>query len=853
MDTLIITGIVQHILFTSPDNDFTILKLVPDEDYNIQNEDGTTSVVGDMPDTPRVGDAIECQGYWTENPRYGMQFRITGYRRVEKSAEHVPTPLTSNGQQGIAGDKLSGTILRITFYNEDNSWGVIKIEPFEDADYPPEATSYDGAIAVVGVMPQLVEGESAEFTGKWVNNEQYGKQFKCEGVVPISPRNKQGIIRYIADTVFGIGDVTATKIFNHFGESTLDVLDNDPEQVYDVPGLKRQLANNLIDAWRVNRSMRQIMIHLQSYGITTKTAKRIFDEYGNETLTIVQHDPYQLADDVHGIGFKKADQIAQGMGIEADAPARLRAGLVYTLSQMANDGHTFAPRSVLMEEAREILGVATDDEKLDLQLREQILAQKIYLDTLIFRDEHTVEAVYIPLFHRAEIACAEKLHVIASTSSPLIRRVEQISDWAAHLQALADDNAVDLSPQQQGAVTGALFSKVSVLTGGPGTGKTTTLRMVIDALDEEGYDYKLASPTGRAAKRLSEATERDATTIHRLLGFNPQFGGFDYDEDNPLEADVIIIDEASMIDLVLFHHLLKAIKPGTHLMLVGDIDQLPSVGAGNVLNDVIDSGIAHVTRLNQIFRQDHHSHIITNAHRINQGQMPYTDNDSADFFFFNMGDPDEASEMIVDLVSDRLRKKLGDYDPIQDVQVIAPMYRGAIGVTRLNELLQARLNPANGRTAEKKFGYKVFRVGDKVMQTKNNYEKDVFNGDIGIIRAIDDDENSIEVVVDGRFISYDYTDADEQLIHAYCISTHRSQGSEYPAVVMPIMTQHYMMLQRNLIYTAITRARNMVVLVGTRQAIAMAVDNNKVSERYSGLLPRLQLGAPRQQSQQTLL
>ncbi|GAB5491840.1 MAG: ATP-dependent RecD-like DNA helicase [Phototrophicaceae bacterium] len=848
METKLISGIIQYILFSSPDSDYTILKIVPDDDNNISNDDGTTTIVGDMPDSPKVGDAVEFTGGWIENPRYGMQFRITGYRRVEKSSQHVPRVGTTQ----IKGEKLSGTILRITFYNEDNGWGVIKIEPFDDAEFPIEAIAYDGAIAVVGVMPELVEGEAAEFTGKWVNNEQYGKQFKCDGVVPISPKNKQGIIRYISDTVFGIGDVTATKIYNHFGDETLDILDNDPQRIYDVPGLKTKLADNLLTEWGASRTVRQIMIHLQSYGITTKLAKKIYDEYGTETLTIVKSDPYQLADDLHGIGFKKADQIAQGMGIAVDDPARLRAGLVYTLSQMANNGHTYAPQEDLIAEARENLGVDTDDKDLLEQIREQLLAGKLKAEILYPETEEQVGAIYLPMFFAAESSAADKIHVMTTSPSRIITHVKTIEDWDNYLTELAKDNDVDLSEQQQGAVTGAMFSKVSVLTGGPGTGKTTTLKMVINALDLEGFEYMLASPTGRAAKRLGEATEREASTIHRLLGFNPQFGGFDHDESNPLETDIVIIDEASMIDLILFFQLLKAIKPGSHLMLVGDIDQLPSVGAGNVLNDVIDSGVAHVTRLSQIFRQEDDSHIISNAHRINQGQMPYTDNESSDFYFFNMSDPEEAAEMVVDLVAERLKRKIGDYDAIQDIQVIAPMYRSPVGVTRLNELLQEALNPA-GRRAEKKLGYKIFRVGDKVMQTKNNYDKEVFNGDIGIIQGIDDDENSIRVAIDGQFIDYDYTDADEQLIHAYCISTHRSQGSEYPIVVMPIMTQHYMMLQRNLIYTAITRAKKMVVLVGTRKAIKIAVDNNNVAERYSGLLPRLQSGTRSQQGQMKLL
>lgn len=847
METEIITGIVQHILFSNADNGFTILKIVPDEEYRAQNEDGTLTIVGEMPDTPTVGDAVMFDGYWGEHPQYGPQFKALGLKKVErKPAQH--TPLVNPAPQSIAGDKLKGTVERITFYSEDSGWGVIKIEPWEDEDFPEEAISFDGLIAVVGVMPELVEGEAAEFTGKWVVNNQYGKQFKAEVVVPISPQNKQGIIRYIADSVFGIGDVTATRIYNHFGDDTLEILDNDPERIHEVSGLKTNLAENLIAAWKSSRTVRQIMIHLQSYGITTKMAKRIYDTYGSDTLTIVQHNPYQLADDVDLIGFKKADQIARGIGIAADDPARLRAGLVYALSQLSNDGHTYAPREVLIEYAQDLLGVEEQAEELLTQIREQLLAGNLKADILFEDSDEQLGVIYLPMFYHSEVGSADKLRVMANSPSKIVSRMKD-TNWDEYLADLAKDNNVALSELQQSAVKAALTSKISVLTGGPGTGKTTTLQMVINALDNEEFDYKLASPTGRAAKRLAEATGRQASTIHRLLGWNPHEYGFEHDEENPLDAEVVVIDEASMIDLVLFYNLLKALKPSTHLMLVGDIDQLPSVGAGNVLNDVINSEIGAVTRLSQIFRQADASHIVLNAHRINNGDMPFTDNESDDFFFFNMADPEDAADMVVDLVVERLKRKAGDYDPINDVQVIAPMYRGPIGVNALNKALQEALNPERYSVAEKKFGGKVFRKGDKVMQTKNNYDKDVFNGDIGTIHGIDDDENSIHIFMDGQLVDYDYTEAEEQLIHAYCISTHRSQGSEYPIVVMPIMTQHYMMLQRNLLYTAITRARQMVVLVGTRKAMRIAVDNNKVAERYSGLLPRLMMG----RSQKTLL
>lgn len=836
MQLEIISGTVEHVTFYNADNGYSVLKIVPDNELYIQNNNGTLTVVGNFPGGLQKGESAEFEGYWVENPQYGTQFKVMGFERIRR-VNNPPAAATSPASTGSGGTAtLRGTIERITFYNAENGWGVVKVVPDDDS-YPEEAMSYDGLIAVVGVMPELVEGESAEFTGRWVNNEQYGKQFKAEQVVPIAPKNRDGIVHYIADTVFGIGQVTANRIYDHFGDQTLEILDTNPERIHDVPGLKPNLAKNLIDVWSSGRQLRQIMVHLQSYGITSRLAKRIYDEYGNETLQIVQTDPYQLADDVHGIGFKKADKIAQGMGIAPESPARLRAGLVYTLRQMANDGHTYAPRELLIETGRELLGVQVDDDVLDLQIREQVLAGKIRRDTLTYKGGET-DAIYLPLYHGSERGTAALLKVMANAPSKILYQMKE-TDWSVYLAELAQENNVKLTEEQQGAVKAALTSKISVLTGGPGTGKTTTLRMVINALDQEGYDYQLASPTGRAAKRLAEATGREARTIHRLLGWNPQEGGFEHDEDSPLDADVVIIDESSMIDLLLFYNLLKALKVSTHLMLVGDVDQLPSVGAGNVLNDVIASGIASVTRLSQIFRQEDASHIITNAHRINHGQMPVTDNASKDFFFFAQEEPVQAAELVVDIVVNRLEKKLGAYDRVNDVQVIAPMYRGPIGVNALNEALQEALNPASYRVAEKRLGGRTFRHGDKVMQTKNNYEKDVFNGDIGIIYGIHDDENSLEVTIDGRNIVYDFVDAEEQLIHAYCISTHRSQGSEYPVVVMPVMTQHYMMLQRNLLYTAITRAKQMVVLVGTRKAVAIAVENNKVAERYSGLMVRL--------------
>ena len=453
---------------------------------------------------------------------------------------------------------------------------------------------------------------------------------------------------------------------------------------------------------------------------------------------------------------------------------------------------------------------------------------------LPLEDGTEVEAIYLPMYHSAEKAAAERLRDLAWMGSPIKDELRTV-DWREFLEDLATENNVTLSDQQQDAVQSALANKVSILTGGPGTGKTTTLQMVIHALEALDFEFALASPTGRAAKRLSEATERPASTIHRLLGYIPG-EGFDHDEDSPLDVDMLIVDESSMLDLLLFNDLLKALRPEAHLMLVGDVDQLPSVGAGNVLRDVINSGVAHVTRLDTIFRQDEGSHIVVNAHRINHGDAPIMDNNSHDFYFFGENDPVRAAELVVDIVRKRLPEKF-KVDPIDEVQVIAPMYRGPIGVHALNEALQRTLN-GDKRVAEKQLSGRLFRAGDKVMQTRNNYDKEVFNGDIGRIAGIDFDHSTLEVIFDGRYVDYDFIEADE-LIHAYCISTHRSQGSEYPVVVMPLMTQHYMMLQRNLLYTAVTRAKKIVVLVGSKRAVHMAVQNNKVAERYSGLLQRL--------------
>lgn len=730
-------------------------------------------------------------------------------------------------------DTITGTIERITYYNPENGYSVVKIQA--DRAYP-DAEARDGTVTVVGVMPELGPGENIEFSGVWIEDSRYGKQFRAETVTPVTPTTEIGIAAFLSSgLVKGIGAKTADRIVKRFGRDTLHILDHEPERLREV--LKPEMAEKLARAWRESQSVRQTMIYLQGFGVSTRMASRIYQQYGYQTISTVQDNPYALADDVFGIGFIKADAIARNMGVAPDDRNRIRAGLSYALNQMSKDGHVYEPRAELVQEAARLLGVE-DTARIEAVLSQQVFSEDLIADSSITGDGAiSGEAIYLPDFFFSERDAAQRLRVLVNTPSPIIEEARSLK-WDKFLSDLARANHVELTAQQQGAVRSALENKASVLTGGPGTGKTTTLRMVIRALEELDFRFALASPTGRAAKRLGEATERDASTIHRLLGYVPA-EGFDHDEDNPLDIDMLIVDEASMIDLPLFDDLLKALRPETHLLLVGDIDQLPSVGAGNVLRDVIESGLVHVTRLELIFRQQEDSHIILNAHRVNRGEIPFMDNNSSDFYFFGEDDPSRAAELVVDIVKNRLPNKFG-FDPIDDIQVIVPMYRGPAGVNALNEALQRSLN-GDTRYAEKQLGGRLFRVGDKVMQTRNDYEKEVFNGDIGRLTGIDFEDQTFEVVIDGRYIFYEWLQV-EDLIHAYCISTHRSQGSEYPVVVMPLLTQHYMMLQRNLLYTAITRAKQMVVLVGSRKAVAMAVKNNKVASRYSGLVSRLRGG-----------
>ncbi|MCA9998597.1 MAG: ATP-dependent RecD-like DNA helicase [Anaerolineales bacterium] len=636
----------------------------------------------------------------------------------------------------------------------------------------------------------------------------------------------------------GGGRVMAERIVNRFGAETLDVIDEQPERLQEVLGIGKQRIRGIVKAWAEQRAIRDVMVFLQAHGVSTGLAVKIYKQYGDQSLAVVQSTPYKLVNDVAGIGFITADKIARALGLAHDDPNRIEAGIAYTLNRMADEGHVYVPQTELEPQASEILGVAA--EQVTAVIDQLTSNNFIQRDTLTYEISQpdaikTVQeekAVYLTPFFYSEVGATKRIQQIISHPTSRLASIRNGQSPISNLQS-----TINLAPQQLEAIKTAVSHKVTVLTGGPGTGKTTTLRALLDLLDRYHHTYLLASPTGRAAKRLAEATGREAKTIHRLLEFNPG-EGFGRDQNNLLDADMIIIDEASMLDLVLANTLLKAVGNDSHLLLVGDVDQLPSVGAGDVLRDLIASGKTAVIRLQTIFRQAADSLIIHNAHRINQGLMPETPPEGKDFFIFVKPDMEETAELLVDIVKNRVPDKF-HLDPLDDIQVLAPMYNGLVGVTQLNEALQEALNPGNGRKPERRLGGRVFRVGDKVMQTVNNYDKNVYNGDIGRIVGLDILQQTITVSIDGNPVVYDFLEADE-LVHAFAISVHKSQGAEYPCVVIPMVMQHYMMLQRNLLYTAVTRAKKLAILVGTRRAIHIAVKNDKVTQRHTALDWRLQ-------------
>ncbi len=724
-------------------------------------------------------------------------------------------------------ETIEGVIEEIIFFNPDNGYTVLSLAP--NSQVPGVG---DDSIVVVGKLLELHPGETVRFTGFWTTHPEYGEQFKAQTMHLVT--NAGSLKRYLASGLIeGIGEQTAKKILDHFGDKAMDILDNAPERIREVPGIRTDRARRIAESWGEQRKQRKVLLFLQNYGITAELAYKIYETYGDDTIQVVESDPYQLTLEVEGVDFKTADQIAQVMGLSLDAPGRSRAGIIFALTTLNADGHIYAPRPLVVEKAAAMLEVPAS--RCEQAVESLIKDGEIVAFKQMPTPDGSLEVLYLRRLYAIESKVARHLVAMTKAKSAL----KKTPDWEAFFSKLARSKGhVALTDQQQDAVRAALTHKVSVLTGGPGTGKTTTLRAVIEALDSVRARYALACPTGRAARRLAEATGQDAYTIHRLLGYSID-GEFAVDESAPLKVDAVIIDEASMVDLELFCHLLAAIPDRAHLMLVGDVDQLPSVGAGDVLRDVIASGIGHVTRLDVIFRQASESLIVHNAHRVNRGEMPDLSNNGSDFFLFSAldGDPGAAADLLVDVVQNRIPKRFG-LDPLNEVQVLAPMYKGDVGINALNERLQAVLNPP-GSAEEYLVAGRNFRVGDKVIQTRNNYEKDVYNGDIGRITAIDPVEQEMEVNMDGRIVTYQWRETHD-LLHAFAISVHRSQGGEYPAAVIAVVSQHARMLQRNLLYTAITRARRLVVLIGTRRAIQTAVENDRVAKRYSGLVWQLE-------------
>jgi exodeoxyribonuclease V alpha subunit len=728
-------------------------------------------------------------------------------------------------------ETLEGSVERVTYYAGETGFSVIRIRPARRRQIPMGALTPDGLVTVVGLLPEVNPGESLRLRGQWISHSKHGLQFRAEQCEQLLPATVEGLRRYLGSGMIrGIGPVMAERIVRKFGSKTLDIIDTEPERLREVLGVGAKRVRQIAAAWEEQKAIKEVMIFLQAHKVSTRLAVKIYKEYGDDAIDVVQSDPYRLARDIWGIGFKTADQIAQDMGWEIDAPTRLEAGVLYVLHQETDDGHVYVPQAELTSKAAEILTVK--DEQVQYAVDRLAGGEDIVRENLSAAVEEP--AVYLRSLYHCEIGVTTRLYRLIETEGTRLRSFR--SPRSGPTTIVSD---LPLTEQQEGAVRAALTNKVSVLTGGPGTGKTTALRALIQTLVHHRHSFALASPTGRAAKRLSEATGHDATTIHRLLEYSPA-EGFKRDDRTPLDVDMVIVDEASMLDLVLANSLLRAIDPHTHLLLVGDADQLPSVGAGDVLRDIIESGLVPVTRLDVIFRQAQDSLIITNAHRINSGQLPLTPRSANDFYLFVEPDPDRAAELLVDVVQNRIPAKFG-LDPLSDIQVLAPMYRGSTGVSNLNEQLQRALNPPAPNRPERQLGGRVFRVRDRLMQVRNNYDKEVFNGDIGLLVYLDGVEQTAVIDFEGHRVTYQWNELDE-VVHAFAVSVHKSQGSEYPAVVMPVTLQHYLMLQRNLLYTAVTRARQLVVLVGTKKAIAIAVRNNQVAKRYSALDWRLQGG-----------
>jgi exodeoxyribonuclease V alpha subunit len=722
--------------------------------------------------------------------------------------------------------ELSGQIEKITFTNEETGFTIARVKVKGRHD----------PVTVVGTLMAPMPGEILDMRGEWANHPRFGLQFKVSEYKTRAPASVDGIRKYLGSGMIkGLGPVMAGRIVDKFGPKTLDVIDHQIDRLAAVDGIGPKRIATISKAWDAQSEIRDVMLFLQSHGVSSGYAAKIFKHYGDQAVAVVKRNPYRLAGDIFGIGFQTADQIAAKLGFEKNARLRVEAGILFVLNQLSDEGHVYFPYQPLITRCCDILDV--DRQPVIQALGNLALDQKIIIEDInespeTFKENH--KAVYLARFHLCETGIARLLRgLVAGNKS--IRPIDtgKAIDW------VQGQLFITLAENQKKAVVWSAENKVMVITGGPGTGKTTLINAVLKIFARLKAAVMLAAPTGRAAKRMSEATGFDAKTIHRLLEYSLQKGGFQRTEDKPLDCDVLVIDEASMIDTVLMYHLLKAVPPFATLILVGDVNQLPSVGAGNVLGDIIASSAIPVVTLDKIFRQAEASQIVVNAHRINHGRSPSVNAGQAedlrsDFYFIEQEDPEKVLGIILELCKSRIPQRFG-FDPVDDIQVLTPMHRGSVGAGNLNQQLQATLNPGEAGVTR---GERAYRVNDKVMQIRNNYDKDVFNGDIGRVTAIDGDSREVTVAIDGREVVYDFGDLDE-IVPAYAISVHKSQGSEYPVAIIPIVTQHYILLQRNLIYTAVTRGKKLVVIVGSRKAMAIGINNTKTRRRYTRLRHRL--------------
>ncbi len=722
---------------------------------------------------------------------------------------------------------LEAVLERITFVNEETGYTIARVA----ADRSPDL------VTVVGPLLGAQVGESLRLSGRWTSHPKYGRQFEVRSYTTVLPATIQGIQRYLGSGMIkGIGPVMAGRMVTHFGTGILDVIETSPQRLIEVPGLGPKRTKRIAQAWEEQKAIKEVMVFLQGVGVSTSLAVRIYKQYGEAAIGVVRSDPYRLAADVWGIGFKTADTIAQAMGLPHDSPDRIKAGLQYTLSEAAEGGHCFLPEPNLITEATKTLGVAT--ELVGPCLRELAATQGVVCETVRQQDQQ-VPAVYLVPYHRAECSVAAGLARLLHAGQDRLAAFREV-DWGKALAWLRGRSGTGLAAEQQQAVRLALTERVAVLTGGPGCGKSFTIRSVVQLAAAKQAKIVLTAPTGRAAKRLAELTGHEAATVHRLLALQPG-GDPKYGPDNPLDADLVVADESSMIDLVLANKLIRAVPKGAHLLLVGDVDQLPSVGAGEVLRDLLaaETAIPRV-RLTKIFRQAQQSGVVVNAHRVNAGQPPHL-RGFGDFWWFGCDGPEQTAALTVDLVAHRMPRRFG-LDPRRDIQVLAPSHRGPAGAGNLNALLQEALTPYREGQPERRSGARVFRLGDKVTQLRNNYEKGaagVFNGTVGVITGISPEESSLTVLTDeDESVPYGFDELDE-LAHAYAVTIHRSQGSEYPAVVIPLTTSSWTMLQRNLLYTAITRAKKLAILVGSQRALAAAVRTRGAGRRHTALTHRL--------------